>query len=120
MTKDLVLYEPPCIRVVLPGPGGCEFSDCDNKDTHVVFWVSKDWKQLHNNLICARDAFLLKGKPSTMVFPQKYAPPQEWVLARVNEELARRRPPVMHYQMNFGTTGTTTFNFGSTGGIYYQ
>lgn len=96
--------------------------DCDNKDTHVVFWITKDWTQLHNNVICARDAFLLKGIPGGLVFPQKYAPSQEQVLAQVNAEIARRRPPVqqVYYQMNFSGTTTSSFNFGSTGGMYYR
>lgn len=116
MTKALVRYEPPGLKITIGSGGGCDVKDCEQVNTHVVFWVNKDWSQLNANMICARDAFLLNDVPGCLVYLENFAPSLEFILSHVNAEIARRRPPVQQvfypqYGFSNGTGNSFTFRF---------
>lgn len=113
MSSALALRIEP-IRVKVPAADTCQAAQCDVPPVDVVAYLSGDWSQLEVRPVCAGHVLALREIGSCALFPLNAVPPMETLLAAVNAELARRRPPTPVFQFTGSTTGTGGMWFGNT------
>ena len=109
MTRDLVPRQPLRVYRGWPQPH-CQAEGCARTAAGHVVWLNRDHTRLNVNDVCAWHTWRLRPLGGALWYPWGRRPPVEQLLAAVNAELQRRRPPVFTYQFTYGT-GTSTGNF---------